>query len=128
MKAKSTHCKPANRKVASRGYILLIAMVLLALSTMLTIAAWRSPSSSLSLARWWLDTADRPKVMALGRVQRITYIGGLGLQTQVDTETQSVLLDGVVRLPLHTVIELRSYSVEDEEVCAVGVKRCWRAL
>ena len=101
-------------------------MVLLALSAMLTIAAVRSPSPSLM--RWWFDTADRPKVQALGRVQRIAYIGGLGLQTQVDTETQSVLLDGVVRLPLHTVIELRTYEVEDEEVCAVGVRQCWRAL
>jgi hypothetical protein len=59
----------------------------------------------------------------LGTVQRITYVGGLGQHTQIDTETQTFLLRGAVQINKGIRLELRR-GIFDAEVCEVGTQSC----
>ena len=59
----------------------------------------------------------------LGAVQRITYVGGLGHHTQIDTETRTFLLSGAVQINKGTRLELRR-GIFDKEVCEVGTQSC----
>jgi hypothetical protein len=59
----------------------------------------------------------------LGTVQRITYVGGLGQHTQIDTETRTFLLRGAVQINKGIRLELRR-GIFDAEVCEVGTQSC----
>ena len=59
----------------------------------------------------------------LGTVQRITYVGGFGTSTQIDTESRSFLLSGPVQINKGARLELRRGLV-DVEVCEVGTPNC----
>lgn len=71
------------------------------------------------------DTNQRSVTPYLGTVQRISFIGGLRTRTQVDTETRSVLLEGVVDLRKGHRLELRPQNV-DGDVCDLDSAACYR--
>lgn len=60
----------------------------------------------------------------LGSVQKVTYIGGFGLRTQIDTDNQTFLLSGAVQVNKGTRLELRRGIIFDAEVCEVGTRSC----
>jgi hypothetical protein len=59
----------------------------------------------------------------LGTVQRISYIGGLGIHTQIDTETRTVLLRGAVLTQRGARLELRRLAW-GPEVCNLDRVDC----
>ena len=62
----------------------------------------------------------------LGTVQKITYVGGLGNDTQIDTETRTFLLRGPVIINKGARLELRKGAF-DSQVCDLVTGVC-RAL
>lgn len=63
----------------------------------------------------------------LGTVQKISYIGGLGSNTQVDTETRTLLLRGPVILTQGTALERRILNFTSD-VCVVKTDQCWHLM
>ncbi|MEO5658576.1 MAG: hypothetical protein ABIQ90_02100 [Polaromonas sp.] len=59
----------------------------------------------------------------LGSVQKVDFIGGLGHDTQVQTETRTVLVRGAVELVKGTRLERRRTFLTDD-VCEVGNNVC----
>jgi hypothetical protein len=59
----------------------------------------------------------------LGAVQRITFVGGLGKTTQIDTESRTFLLQGAVQINKGVRLELRR-GIMDVEVCEVATQNC----
>jgi hypothetical protein len=59
----------------------------------------------------------------LGSVQKVDFIGGLGHDTQVQTETRTVLIRGAVELANGTKLERRRTFLTDD-VCEVGTNVC----
>ena len=92
---------------------LLLIMLLTLMLVVLTPLAWRA------IRAYGLPDVTRP----LGTVQRITFLGGWGTTTQVDTQTHSVLLRGAVNLTLGTELEQRK-KFWGFEVCEVHSERC----
>lgn len=66
-------------------------------------------------------------VQPFGTVQRVSFISNLGYDTQVDTETRSLLLSGFAEIPRGTPLELRTEG-QLRIVCASGTAHCWRLL
>lgn len=66
-------------------------------------------------------------VQPIGSVQRISFISNMGYDTQVDTETRSLLLSGFVEIPRNTPMELRTRG-RLTIACASGTTNCWRLL
>lgn len=63
----------------------------------------------------------------LGTVQKISYVGGLGSDTQVDTETRTLLLRGPVILTKGTALERRILNFTSD-VCVVKTDQCWHLM
>lgn len=59
----------------------------------------------------------------LGTVQRITYVGGFGADTQIDTETRTFLLSGPALILKGTRLERRQ-RIFDSEVCDMDTDAC----
>ncbi len=64
-----------------------------------------------------------PKPRQLGTVQQVRFVGGLGLHTQIDTDTGSYLVRGAVELRPGALLELRQRYF-DAWVCEVGSQAC----
>ena len=60
----------------------------------------------------------------LGTVQRISYVGGLRIHTQIDTETRTVLLHGAVLTQRGARLELRRLAW-GPEVCDLDRLACY---
>ncbi|MDO8767373.1 MAG: hypothetical protein Q7K57_01430 [Burkholderiaceae bacterium] len=60
----------------------------------------------------------------LGTVQKVTYVGGFGTSTQVDTENQTLLLRGAASFKLGAQLERRK-GFWDTEVCELQTGACW---
>lgn len=63
----------------------------------------------------------------LGIVQKINYIGNLGLDTQIDTEGRTLLLRGAVIIQKGVPLEQR-IGTFDSDVCIVKTDRCWHLM
>lgn len=63
----------------------------------------------------------------IGTVQKITYVGGFGTHTQIDTETRTLLLRGVVILQKSDRLEER-LGLMESDVCMVGTDQCWHLM
>lgn len=63
----------------------------------------------------------------IGMVQTISYVGGLGPDTQVNTDVRTVLLRGAVILKKGDRLELRKGYL-GSDVCLAGTDRCWRLM
>ena len=75
-----------------------------------------------------LANLGRPDVkVALGTVQRIHFIGGLGRDTQIDTESHSLLVNGIAHVQPGTKLEQRK-GFWGTEVCARDTGACWELL
>lgn len=90
----------------------MIALVSLVLCLVSKVFA----ANASSTTHWLLAVWDQPEIQVLSTVQRITYAGGMFVRTKIDTDAQSLLLDGVVHLPLQAAIELRTYRLQDDAV------------
>jgi len=98
------------------------AFALLTLMLVLILLYWML--SGLITA---VSTPTRPAREDLGTLQRITYIGGLGSHTQIDTERQTLLLRGTVILTKGHRLERRERFLESE-VCDLDNGDCWELL
>ena len=67
------------------------------------------------------------KPQFLGTVQKISYVGGLGPDTQVDTEHRTLLLSGAVVIEKGIALELRKGRLSSE-VCIVKTDQCWHLM
>lgn len=67
--------------------------------------------------------ADKPSIEALGKVQEVTFVGGVVSRTQVRTSTRTVLLVNAFEIPLDTEVERHSTSISDQ-LCVTGSDRC----
>ena len=63
----------------------------------------------------------------VGTVQKITYVGGLGPDTQIDTETRTLLLRGAVLIQKGVRLEQRKGAF-DSDVCIVSSDQCWHLM
>ncbi|GAB3493902.1 hypothetical protein GCM10027399_14320 [Curvibacter fontanus] len=63
----------------------------------------------------------------IGTVQKITYVGGFGANTQIDTESRTLLLNGVANLQKGERLEER-LNLMDSDVCKVGTDQCWHLM
>jgi hypothetical protein len=79
------------------------------------------------ISHWVAHLGDPTERVWLGTVRKVTFVGGLGHATQIDTENQSVLLRGSVSLLLGTALERRN-RWGDEEVCDLKSGACWELL
>ncbi len=67
-------------------------------------AAMISTPSCIWVVRHWND----PKApVAQGTVQRILYVGNLGIDTQIDTEQRSLIVQGITKLRVGARVETR---------------------
>jgi hypothetical protein len=64
------------------------------------------------------------KIEFLGALQKISYVGGLGTDTQIHTEGRTLLLHGVKNLRLGVVMETR-VDFFGKYVCEVGTENCY---
>lgn len=73
-----------------------------------------------------LAAHDAPREpIAMGRVVRTTYVANAARpDTQVDTDTRTFLLEGVVLLVPGQTLEWRRY-LPDESLCVVGTDQCY---
>lgn len=71
-----------------------------------------------------LVNVDKPhERVALGTVQRITYVGGIGDRTQIDTEIQSYLVRGIVSLRKGEALQQRK-TLWGRELCGLDHGIC----
>lgn len=63
----------------------------------------------------------------LGTVQKISYVGGLGPDTQVDTESRTLLLRGAVVIQKGVPLEQR-IGLFDSDVCIAKTDQCWHLM
>ena len=68
-----------------------------------------------------------PQAEYLGSVQSISFIGGLGSDTQVWTETRTFLLRGALHLKTGTPLQRRPGAIDDQ-VCVVDTELCHHLL
>ena len=60
----------------------------------------------------------------IGSVAAVHYIGNLGVNTQVDTAIQSLLLQGIVNVERGAMLETRT-GPGQALVCVTGSEQCW---
>jgi len=76
--------------------------------------------------RWMVN--DGKPVLAMGIVQSIQFVGRLGgLDTQIDTDQRTLLVEGAAALPKGTSLEWRRSELYGD-LCVVGTDRCWNLL
>ena len=95
--------------------VLALLGVLLIMLAVLASFAWTYPWLSDHLA-----SKDREY---LGAVQRVTYVGSFTVDTQIDTERQTFLLQGSVFLHRADKLEWRN-RLFDAQACVVGTDVC----
>lgn len=93
--------------------------------TYLLLIFWALNDATL---RKWLTPAPSPRtepaIEAIGPVLKVNYIGGAQIHTQVDTSIQTLLLNGPVRLALHSELEIRRQASKPTLVCVVITQQC----
>lgn len=97
-----------------------VAMVLLFL--LACTSSW-----SLHWLRGLGSQAGHPAREYLGTLRQLSYVGGLGTHTQIQTETQTLLLRGPVLLKNGVRLERRE-SLLSVQVCEVDSDACWDLL
>jgi hypothetical protein len=65
-------------------------------------------------------------VTEVGTVQKIHFVGGFRISTQIDTESRTLLLWNIVDLPRGTPLQMREDFYE-RRACVANTQRCWRA-
>ncbi len=79
-------------------------------------AAMVSTPSCIWVVRHWNDPTAP---VAQGTVQRILYVGNLGIDTQIDTEQRSFIVHGITKLRKGVRVETRkrtwAYALCDQD-------------
>ena len=107
--------KPKDSDISAIGLILIFALLI-----QITIFSPQIVGALTNLVK--------PSERAfLGTVQKVTFIGGFGTSTQVDTESHSVLLRGAASIRQGVRLERRkdSWAVQ---VCDMQTSACWDLL
>lgn len=68
--------------------------------------------------------SESPRVEALGKVQRVNYLGGLGTWTQVELPGKTLLLHRSVELDVGMEVERRTGLFSDQ-LCVPAGNRCF---
>ena len=89
--------------------------VLLIMLAVLASFAWTYP--------WLSDHLASKEREYLGTVQRVTYVGSFTVDTQIDTERQTFLLQGSAFIHRGDKLEWRS-RLFDAQACVVGTEVC----
>ncbi len=75
----------------------------------------------------WMANEGKP-VLAMGTVQSIQFVGRLGgLDTQINTDQRTLLVEGAAALPKGTALEWRRSELYGD-LCVVGTDRCYDLL
>ena len=111
---KSLIADPKLRWLAALTVLSYLLLVFWALNDA-TLRKWLSPVPS---------TLTQPAIEAIGPVLKVNYIGGAQVHTQVDTSTQTLLLNGPVRMALHSELEIRRHASKPTLVCVVQTQQC----
>jgi hypothetical protein len=75
----------------------------------------------------WMANDGKP-VLSMGIVQSIQFVGRLGgLDTQINTDQRTLLVEGAAALPKGTALEWRRSELYGD-LCVVGTDRCWDLL
>ncbi len=98
---------------------------LLAATSLTALVFW--PFAWGFLTDEWTVIQASGTVTPLGTVQKIYFVGGLITNTQVETESRTLLLFSRVIVAKGTALELRE-DYFGRQVCVKGTQRCWRAL
>ena len=116
------HLNTCDRK-SDDGALPLILFFLVALTVLASMAlAWPQ------IYEFMKSGPPEPVIVTeLGAVQRITYIGGLATNTQIDLMSQSILVMGTASIENATLLELRLQGTR-AKVCVVSTERCWTRL
>jgi hypothetical protein len=107
--------KPADSTMSSLGLILVMAVAFQLL--------WFSPR----LVRAVANLGQPDERVWLGTVRKVTFIGGFSTSTQVDTETQTLLLRGAAGLQPGATLERRK-GFWDTQACEPQTDACWDLL
>lgn len=75
-------------------------------------------------ARLMASVSAPDVVKDVGTVQKINFVGGLHITTQVEVETEALLIDDAANLPKGTRLQLRE-NFFGRQVCISGSRRCW---
>ena len=102
------------------GEIWRLTKFLTASAFLTALVFWPSTFSALSTV-WAPDV-----VKDVGSVQKIHFVGGIRISTQIDTETGTLLIYDTVNLPKGTLLQTRE-SHFGWRVCVANTQRCWRA-
>jgi hypothetical protein len=100
--------------VSERTDLKWMASLALLMAAVLTAPQWL----------WSLQHMNDPTTpVPVGVVQRIHFIGNLGVDSQIDTEEHSLLVRGVTRFTKGAVLEQRK-SFWNLKICEVGTQQC----
>ena len=81
------------------------------------------PYLKKQMAIVWADDV----VQDLGTVQKISFIGGLWIGTQIETETLTLLVVRRASLQKGTPLQSRD-NFFSRRICVAGTERCWDAV
>lgn len=98
-------------------------LVLIVLLVMGLQAIWFSPEIIRAVA----NSGEPRERTFLGTVQKVTFVGGLMPSTQVDTQSQTLLLRGAASLAQGARLERRRWW-GDPEVCDMQSGACWQIM
>ena len=115
--------KPADSTMSSLGLILVMVMVMVMVMAIAFQILWFSPR----LIRAVANLGQPDERVWLGTVRKVTFIGGFSTSTQVDTETQTLLLRGAVGLKPGATLERRK-GFWDTQACEPQTGACWDLL
>ncbi|WP_114968236.1 hypothetical protein [Rhodoferax ferrireducens] len=107
--------KPADSTMSSLGLILAMAVAFQLL--------WFSPRIIRAVA----NLGQPDERVLLGTVRKVTFIGGFSTATQIDTETQTLLLRGAASLQPGASLERRK-GFWDTQACELQTGACWDLL
>ena len=119
---KSNEPKKTDEGKGAMGELL---KFLLAATLLTALAFW--PFTWGVLTNEWTAIQAPDTVTPLGTVKNIYFVGGFFTNTQVDTESRTLLLFTRVIVLRGTALELRE-DYFDRRVCVTGSQRCWPAL
>lgn len=106
---------PQKPKQGSHVFAIVIGLLILLLFT----SPW-----TLDWIRGVGSKARHAEREYLGVVQKITYVGGFGTNTQIEADSQTLLLRGAVELKKGARLERRE-SLFDIQVCELETGACW---
>lgn len=93
-----------------------VSDIAFAMAATALLAAMMGTPSCIWVVRHW-DDSTAP--VAQGSVQRILFVGNLGIDTQIDTEQRSFIVHGITKLRVGARIETRkgtwAYALCDQD-------------